>query len=89
MTPYRPLRGLKFYFWIWAQGMWGMYNGVKANEKRDGANEKNLGSSGDPLLTPYRPLIGLNFYFLYESFFTLKLCSGKLPGVAGYFASIL
>ncbi len=21
LTPYRPLRGLKFYFWIWASGV--------------------------------------------------------------------
>ena len=34
-------------------GMWGMYSGVKTNEKHDGGNEKILGSSGDPLLTPY------------------------------------
>ena len=33
-------------------GKWGMYSGVKANEKHDGGNEKILGSSGDPLLTP-------------------------------------
>ena len=45
--------------------MWGMYSGGKANEKNDGANEKKLRSSGDPLLTPYRPLIRLNFYFGY------------------------
>ena len=38
-------------------GMWGMYSGVKIDEKHDGANEKNVGSSGDPLLTPYRPKI--------------------------------
>ena len=57
-------------------GMWGMYSGVMANEKHDGANEKNLGSSGDPLLTHYS-FIGLKFY----------VCIGKLPGVAGYFAS--
>ena len=43
--------------------MWGMYSGVKADEKHDGANEKILGSSGDPLLTPYRPLRGLKLYF--------------------------
>ena len=44
-------------------GMWGMYSGVKTNEKHDGGNEKILGSSGDPLLPPYRPLKGLKFYF--------------------------
>ena len=44
-------------------GMWGMYSGVKVNEKNDGGNEKILESSGDPLLTPYRPLRGLKFYF--------------------------
>ena len=38
-------------------GIWGMYSGVKSDEKHDGANEKILGSPGDPLLTPYRPLI--------------------------------
>ena len=43
--------------------MWGMYSGVKANEKHDGSNEKKLESSGDPLLTPYRPFIGLKFDF--------------------------
>ena len=32
--------------------MWGMYSGVKANEKHDGGNEKILGSSGDALQTP-------------------------------------
>ena len=37
--------------------MWGMYSGVKSDEKHDGANEKILGSTGDPLLTPYIPLI--------------------------------
>ena len=37
--------------------MWGMYSGVKANEKHDGGNEKILGSSGDPLYTPYMPKI--------------------------------
>ena len=30
-------------------GMWGKYCGVKANEKQDGGNEKNLRSAGDPL----------------------------------------
>ena len=35
--------------------MWGMYSGVKVNEKHDGSNKNDLGSSGDPLLTPYRP----------------------------------
>ena len=33
--------------------MWGMYSRVNANEKHDGAINKNLGSSGDPLLSPY------------------------------------
>ena len=68
--------------------MWGMYSGVKVNEKHDGGNEKILESSDDPFLTPYRPLRGLKFYFLYMTLYLpLKLCSGKLPGVAGYFAS--
>ena len=40
-TPYRPLRGLKFSFWIWASGI---CSGVKANEKHNGGNEKILGS---------------------------------------------
>ena len=44
-------------------GMWGMYRGVKVNEKHDGGNERILELSGDPLLTPYRPLRGLKFYF--------------------------
>ena len=43
--------------------MWGMYCGVKVNDKHDGGNEKILRSSGDPLLTPWRPLMGLKFYF--------------------------
>ena len=34
LTPYRPLRGLKFYFMIW-----GIYNGVKASDKHDGGIE--------------------------------------------------
>ena len=37
--------------------MWGMYSGVKVNDKHDGSNKNDLGSSGDPLLTPYWPLI--------------------------------
>ena len=37
--------------------MWGMYSGVKVNEKHDGGNEKILGSSADPLLITYWPLI--------------------------------
>ena len=44
--------------------MWGMYSGVKVNEKHDGSNKDDLGSSGHPLLTPYIPLRGLKFYFL-------------------------
>ena len=48
-------------------------------------NEKIVGSSCDPLLTPYRAKILLLYMTLY---LPLKLCSGKLPGVAGYFASI-
>ena len=36
--------------------MWGMYSGVKANEKHDADNEIILGSSGDPLLTSIGPL---------------------------------
>ena len=63
----------------------GMHSGVNANEKHDGGNEKILGSSGDPLLTPYRPKVLL----LYTTFLHLKFCSGKLPGVARYFASKL
>ena len=43
-------------------GMWGMYSGVKNNEKHDGGNEKILGSSDDLLLTLYRPLRGLKSY---------------------------
>ena len=43
--------------------MWGMYSGVKANDKHDGDNETFIGSSGDPLLAPYTPLISGNFYF--------------------------
>ena len=30
-------------------GMWGMYSGVKFDEKHEGGNEKILGSSSDPL----------------------------------------
>ena len=44
-------------------GMWGMYSGVKVNEKHDGGNEKILGSSGDLLLAPYRLLGGVKFTF--------------------------
>ena len=30
-------------------GIYGMYSGVKVNEKHDGGNENILESSGDPL----------------------------------------
>ena len=67
-------------------GKWGIHSGVKANEKHDGDNEKILGSSGDPVLTPYMHLIGLKVYFCYMNFsLPFKLCTGKLPGVAGLF----
>ena len=42
--------------------MWGMYSGVKVNEKHDGGNENILESSGYPLLTPYIPLIDPLFF---------------------------
>ena len=60
--------------------MWGMYSGVKANEKHDGANEKNVGSSGDPLLTPYIPLIGQNFHFCIWFFiYPLNFAAANYP----------
>ena len=40
---------IPLYLRIQYVGMWGMYSGVKSDEKHDGANEKILGSPGDPL----------------------------------------
>ena len=44
MTPYRPLID-PLFFRIQNISMLGMYNGVNANDKHDGGNEKILGSS--------------------------------------------
>ena len=61
-------------------GTWGMYSGVKANEKHNGPNEKIVGSSGDHLLTPYTPLIGLKFCFCIWLFiYPLNFAAANYP----------
>ena len=82
LTPYIPLIGVKFYFRIWACGVCTVGSRPTRNTMMI---MKNVGSSGDPLLTPYSPKILLLYMTLY---LPLKLYIGKLPGVAGYFASI-
>ena len=46
LTPYRPLRGVKFYFWIWASGVCRV--GLRPTRNRMVAI-KNLRSARDPL----------------------------------------